>query len=158
MKRGPRHGRHGHARKGSVSVEYSTWNAMMARCFNPSLKFFERYGGRGITVCDRWMQFENFLADMGPRPSALHSIDRYPDKNGNYEPGNCRWATRKEQARNTRQTVMLTIDGVTQCMTDWANVSGVGVSTISFRLKKGISPRDAVFAPPGSLNTLTGHP
>ena len=154
MKRGPRHGRHGHARKGSVSVEYSTWNAMMARCFNPSLKFFERYGGRGITVCDRWMQFENFLADMGPRPSALHSIDRYPDKNGNYEPGNCRWATKKEQSRNTRTNNIVEFGGRRMALAEAIEASGLRTSTVSMRLVRGWPVHAALSLP---LGTKYGH-
>ncbi len=82
---------------------------MFQRCTNPKATGYEHYGGRGIKVCDRWRGehgFENFLADMGPRPEPknLYSVDRYPDKNGNYEPGNCRWATLTQQARNQRST------------------------------------------------------
>lgn len=91
--------RHGDARKGMVAVEYSCWQSMIKRCgsdANPD------YGGRGIKVCDRWMTYEHFLADMGRKPSAKHSLDRYPDNNG-YEPTNCRWATPKQQRANQRQ-------------------------------------------------------
>lgn len=86
----------------SSSSEYRAWRSMHHRCENPNAQQFKNYGGRGITVCERWKKFENFYADMGPRPSKRHSLDRYPDKNGKYELGNCRWATGKQQAGNRR--------------------------------------------------------
>ncbi len=93
---------HGHTTGGAVSREYSSWTQMKVRCYNRNYLHFDYYGGRGIVVCDRWLEpdgFANFLTDMGPRPAGK-SLDRYPNKNGNYEPGNCRWATAKEQAQN----------------------------------------------------------
>lgn len=93
--------RHGHASNGELSPTYRTWRSMMLRCDHPSQDSYQYYGERGITVCDRWRDsFESFLADMGERPDGK-SIDRV-DVNGNYEPGNCRWATASEQRRNQR--------------------------------------------------------
>lgn len=88
--------------KGRGTSEYEIWSAMKARCLNQRSRAWRYYGGRGITVCNRWLDFANFLADMGPRPSPKHSIDRI-DVNGNYEPGNVRWTTWKVQMRNTRR-------------------------------------------------------
>jgi hypothetical protein len=98
--------KHGHARHvGERSPEYQAWENMKQRCYNPNTTRYDDWGGRGIRVCDRWLKFENFLADMGLRPSAGHSIDRI-DNDGNYEPGNCRWATRSQQQRNRRDNVI----------------------------------------------------
>lgn len=101
---GARMYRHGHATGRKMSLTYRSWCSMLTRCTNPNFPTYWRYGGRGIKVCDRWRIFENFLADMGERSSAKYSIDRYPDRHGNYEPGNCRWATMKEQCRNRETT------------------------------------------------------
>ncbi len=86
-------------------VEYRAWQAMKNRCYNPNCEKYARWGGRGITVCERWLHsFANFYADMGQRPSAKHSLDRI-DNDGNYEPGNCRWATSVEQNNNQSKTL-----------------------------------------------------
>lgn len=87
------------------SPEYKSWNQMLERCRNKNHHAYKDYGGRGITVCERWFKFENFFADMGRRPEG-RSIDRYPNKDGNYEPGNCRWATPKEQIDNRRPVTL----------------------------------------------------
>lgn len=94
---------HGHSLKGKIHPLFLNWIAMRQRCNNDKNKAYKDYGGRGIKVCERWNEFENFLEDMGEKPSNLHSIDRI-DVNGNYEPSNCRWATTIEQGRNKRMT------------------------------------------------------
>jgi hypothetical protein len=120
---------------------------MRERCLNPNNDNYHRYGGRGVTICDRWADFANFLADMGERPSAKYSIDRYPDKNGNYEPNNCRWATQRQQMANVSYNVMITAKGETLPMEEWARRLGTSGSTIHYRLQRGWSPEDAVTMP-----------
>lgn len=95
--------RHGHSRVDKRSREYRSWATMHTRCFNSRTPHYEHYGGQGITVCVRWWSFDNFLADMGPRPPGT-TLDRYPDPAGNYEPTNCRWATPTQQYENSRRS------------------------------------------------------
>lgn len=141
--RGPRAG-HGATSGRKVTPEWNAWRGMLERCTNPKHRAWARYGGRGIQVCDRWRDsFANFLADMGERPSAEHTLDR-KDNDGNYEPGNCRWATPEEQARNRRSTRLITIGGETLCAEDWARRTGVPASTIYDRLRRGVAPELAV--------------
>lgn len=128
-------------------AEYKIWSQMRTRCGNPNAQKYHVYGGRGITVCERWASFANFYADMGPRPSSKHSIDRFPDNNGNYEPGNCRWATQREQMNNLRTSRWLTFDGVTHTLTEWARLLGLNPSTLAGRLDRGWSVEDAFRKP-----------
>jgi hypothetical protein len=119
---------------------------MIQRCENTKSRNYPKYGARGITVCQRWrgeQGFQAFMADMGPRPSANHSIDR-KDNNGNYEPGNCSWATRVQQARNKRTSVVLTVEGQSGTVAEWAERMGIGRSTIKERLRRGWSPERAL--------------
>lgn len=123
------------------------WQGMLRRCdgrTSPEQRAV--YFDRGIRCCDRWREFENFLADMGTCPSDLHTLER-EDVNGNYEPGNCKWATYPEQARNRRNSRKITIDGETLIVTDWAKRSGVPAATIFARLYGGWSERESVETP-----------
>jgi hypothetical protein len=125
------------------TTEYYIWSAMIERCYNPNSNRYSDYGGRGITVCDEWRSdFRKFLAYMGKRP-LKHSIDRI-DNNGNYEPGNCRWATAKEQGRNTRKTIMISFDGERLPLSDWAERLGIRAAAVHRRMKKGLSAEDAL--------------
>jgi hypothetical protein len=122
------------------SSEYRIWTHIKSRCLNPKVPEFKHYGGRGITICSRWREsFEAFLEDMGRRPSPKHSIDRFPDNDGNYEPGNCRWATAKQQCNNMRSNRKITIGGETRNMTQWAESIGVTREVIHKRLRRGIA-------------------
>jgi hypothetical protein len=118
------------------SPEYTAWAAMKARCSNPKNRIFHLYGGRGITVCDQWAaSFENFLKDMGPRPAPDLSIDRI-NNDGNYEPGNCRWADKPTQSKNRRTTSTLCLNGETKTLSEWADIFGVGYRTVKDRINR----------------------
>lgn len=118
--------------------EYNSYNAMKSRCYNPKDKRYSRYGGRGIEVCERWLEsFTNFISDMGMQPSSDHSIERV-ERDKSYEPGNCVWATRVEQANNRSNNTVLEINGRTQTMVQWSRESGVNRTVILRRMKRGI--------------------
>lgn len=124
----------------SKTKEYRAWHQMRERCFNPRNNAYKDYGGRGITVCERWTDFENFYADLGPRPVAT-SLDRFPNNDGNYQPDNCRWATAREQAANTRQTKVWSIEGVIYHGLGEAMASlGLKRSCIQWRIKSKYWP------------------
>lgn len=129
---------HGHSINGKTTSEYNSWMAMKNRCLNKKYKEFKYWGGRGITVYQPWVEsFELFLKHMGPKPSKDYSIDRFPDKNGNYEPGNCRWANEKEQQNNRRNNRWLELNGMKMTVTQWALFFGVTQSVISGHLRNG---------------------
>lgn len=118
---------------GSESAEYRIWAGMKRRCSKPLAAHYDRYGGRGIKVCQRWSDsFEAFLADMGPRPAGM-SIDRYPNRDGNYEPGNCRWADAFTQANNRTDNRYATLDGRTQTVGQWARELGIRTRSVKRR-------------------------
>lgn len=124
------------------------WQAMIARCHNPDNASFGRYGARGIAVCERWKEsFDTFREDMGARPSPAHSIDRI-DGDGNYEPGNCRWATPIEQGRNRSVNRLITVGGRTQCVAAWGEERGLDPQLISQRINRlGWDEERAVLTP-----------
>lgn len=135
--------RHNATTHSTKTREYAAWQAAKNRCYLPSTRDFHRYGGRGIVVCDRWLHGEKgkhpfvcFLEDMGSRPSDSHSLDRI-DGDGNYEAANCRWATPKEQGRNKCTNRLLTAEGVTLTVTEWAEVKGLGLPLIWARVHYG---------------------
>lgn len=120
----------------SASKEYKTWQMMIDRCTNPNSGKYAYYGGRGISVCARWLEsFENFIADMGSRPSNHHSIDRI-DSNGPYSPENCRWATLEEQRNNQGNNHLLTFEGKTLTIAEWAKLTGISQSIIKNRINR----------------------
>jgi hypothetical protein len=122
----------------------TNWRAMKRRCYEPKMLAYKDYGGRGITVCERWRKsFANFVSDMGQRPSLSHTIERL-NNDGNYEPGNCIWATRKEQNRNSRHCHMIDHNGGKKPMSVWAEQAGIARDTLKARLKYGWSIREAL--------------
>jgi len=140
--------KHGENRKGKKSSEYSVWAGMIHRC-SVNCNRSRDYHDRGITVCEQWRGkngFEVFLAEVGRRPSSEHTLDRIDNDRG-YEPGNVRWATSKEQARNRRNNRLLTINGITKCIAEWADESPVTQIRIRARLNNGWDAQTAVFAP-----------
>lgn len=131
----------------SRSYLYRTRAMIIQRCTNPNNPAYSAYGGRGITICARWLaSIEDFAADVGEKPSAKHTLDRIDNDKG-YEPGNVRWATRTEQARNTRNSHLITANGQTKTLAEWIALSGLHTTTIERRLKRGWNPAEAVLTP-----------
>ncbi len=132
----------------SKTPEYKVWAEMKGRCSNPKHKAWRHYGGRGIKVCNRWESFEGFISDMGRRPSSKHTIDRI-DNNRGYEPGNCRWATVREQGRNRRNNCHVTINGETKTVAEWCEHYGIPWYLYGGRINLGWSQVDALTLPKG---------
>ena len=127
------------------TAEFRIWAKIIERCENPKSQAYKYYGGRGISICERWRHsFVEFFQDMGPRPSPEHQIDRYPDMNGNYEPGNCRWATPTQNNRNRRSNHVLAFQGRSQTIADWGDEIGIPGPIITNRLLRGWSVADAL--------------
>lgn len=121
--------------KRSKTQVYTTWQRIVQRCFNPKHPRYSDYGGRGITIYNAWVaSFEEFYAYIGEPPTPDHSIDRYPDNDGNYEPENVRWASRKEQGRNKRNNRLYTYKGETKTLPEWAEITGIGLNTLYTRM------------------------
>lgn len=146
----------------SYTPEYRAWQMMRLRCLDPKHRAYPNYGGRGITVCDRWKDSPaNFIADMGPKPSADHELDRFPDNNGNYEPGNCRWATRKQNSRNRRSNRLVSYRGEQLTLAEWCEMLNMPADTVAHRLDAGWSAELALEtpvrakSPKGQAKTLT---
>lgn len=139
--------------------EYSCWSSMISRCENPNDQRFKKYGQRGIRVCSAWRNsFEVFFADMGARPSTEHSIDRYPNNNGDYQPGNCRWATVRQQNRNRRSNTTVDYHGENICLTELCERLGVSYSMVRQRMKKrGMSLSEALSTPVKGVAQMDPH-
>ena len=139
---------HGHLRGGrhATTRTYEAWRGMKKRCYQPGNASYAHYSAKGIMVCERWRScFPAFLADMGECPPGA-SLDRYPDNSGNYEPGNCRWATAKQQAENRSNNRLLTFSGETLTVTEWARRLNVTDVCLLRRLKNGLSVEDVLGA------------
>ena len=126
--------------------EYQTWAGMTQRCLNPNNPQFHNYGGRGIKVCERWLDFQAFYNDMGVRPSASSEIDRI-DNNGDYCPENCKWVDHKTNSNNRRTNVVLELNGVKKNVTEWADHLGLTQSAVYARLKRGWSVERTLTTP-----------
>lgn len=119
------------------SPEYGAWTSAKSRCSNPKDPEYKGYGGRGITVCERWrLSYQAFLDDMGRKPTPKHTLDRFPNNDGNYEPGNCRWATYTQQNRNSRNSVVVEFKGVKLNLSAWAEKLGFPQSVIHQRMSR----------------------
>jgi hypothetical protein len=128
--------------------EMRIWIKMKRRCFAPDEHGYENYGARGIGVCEAWKHdFKKFFDDVGPRPTAKHTLERI-DNNGHYEPGNVRWATRKEQQRNRRTNHLITFGGQTLCLAEWAERIGISSSAMNGRFRRGWTIEECVTVPP----------
>jgi hypothetical protein len=156
----------GKSRLNKVSLEYSSWAGMKRRCYCRTDKKYARYGGRGIDICARWRdEFSAFLSDVGPRPSPAHSIGRISNDDGYWcgrsdcpdcgpakRTCNVRWETAREQQRNRSTNTVLELDGVSRCLSEWSEVTGIRSSLIQQRLRAGWTTREALTVPPSTGN------
>ena len=145
--------KHGHAtRAKGISPTYRTWQAMNTRCTNVAVKSYEDYGARGISVYAGWLVFENFLADMGEKPAGT-TLERIDNEKG-YGPDNCKWATKTEQARNTRANKFVDYKGQRMTQAEFAETVGHNQSTVSYRLRSGWTPEQVANTPAHTRNQM----
>ena len=137
--------KHGHNIDGKESSEYVSWRSMIQRCSNPETNGYYRYGGRGITVSERWLVFENFVADMGLKPDPLFTIERR-DTNGNYEKNNCYWASREQQYKNKTNSRLVIYNGRTETLAQWSREFQIPETTLRRKIDKGMKLEDIVYA------------
>lgn len=138
----------------SRTPTYAVWRSMLARCMRPNRKDFKRYGARGITVCEAWLSFQKFVADMGVKPDGM-TLDRERGGEG-YGPTNCRWATPKQQARNRRSNVLLTFEDRTATVAEWAERTGLERKTLEYRIRAGW-PVQRALTTPSTTNRKQNH-
>jgi hypothetical protein len=156
--------KHGHTSQGGVtnySPEYRTWGAIKQRTTNPRHPAYARYGGAGVSMWPEWVEsFDAFLAFIGPRPEPKcnYSIDRFPNKKGNYEPGNVRWATRRQQNRNRQTNHLITHNGETRTIVEWAEIKGLPATLLAHRLAAGWDVEDALTRPVRRQKHRGGQP
>lgn len=141
--------KHGHNTTTKITKTYTSWSHMKDRCVNPNHKHYHHYGGRGITVCEKWLKFQNFLEDMGESPGPGYSIERINNNEG-YYPENCKWATSREQHRNMRSNILIQFNGKTQCLIEWSEETGIPYTTLFSRINRlGWSIKKALITPVG---------
>jgi hypothetical protein len=144
--RPPTHGESRAFSKNRPTREFQAWASMQIRCLNKNCRDYKNYGGRGIKICKRWKKFENFIKDMGRRPSPVHTLGRIKN-DGNYEPNNCEWQTIKEQANNRRTNVFKTYNGRTQTIQQWADEYKIDKNRLIQRMKTGWSLEKSLLTP-----------
>lgn len=153
--------KHGEAKHdGSETTEFKTWKGIQERCYGITSPHYKRYGGRGIKMCERWrLSYLSFLENMGRRPSALHSIDRI-NNDGDYEPENCRWATRKEQSYNRGNTIYISLFGEKKSIWEWSKITNLSLQTLRARYRNNWKPLDILNTPHlsnGGIHPLTAN-
>ena len=144
---------HGETHSGRTP-EYVAWISIKHRCYDKTYSGYARYGGRGIRVCDEWLKsYEAFLAYVGRKPTPKHQIDRWPNNDGNYEPGNVRWATAEQNTRNRKSGLFVEYRGETKCVAEWAEITGVTRYIIYQRLYRGWDMEKIISTPVGHYPT-----